>query len=520
MKLVSKLFGKHRGIRRASSRRSVWADREGAAFLYVTVTAASLFAMAALVIDFSRIEITHTAARSAAEAAALAGASQLDGRADAITRATRAAMTVDLVENDENLAQGGPRITIANIRFLDGLPAGDPVLPENSSVLDPFVLNIADPDSPLEARFIEVTTQQLTVNNSFIQAVGGGATATTRATAVAGLTQTICRRAPLAVCNPMENPTDPFGTPGPPMNVANWRGRQVLIKASGPSSSWTPGDFSLVDIDGVQGTSAIWTALAESEPDVCISAIINLKPGQAQGMRTALNTRFDIYENPFGGSQRGNPNIPPARNVVKGKVPVAAGDYCNLVDPAPGSASMALPRDNNSRTSESSAYQAGPPTNGRRFGDGSWNCLNYWTVMHGPLGHPVPAGCTANSTPATMTRFQLYRHEIDAGQIPNNALPGENGQTNAGQMCYTGATVPSDTPERRELYFAVINCIEHGPLNGNSAGDLPVEAFIRGFLTETVSDPPDGPEIFLEIIDIAVPGANDGVLHDIVQLYR
>jgi hypothetical protein len=77
----------------------------------------------------------------------------------------------------------------------------------------------------------------------------------------------------------------------------------------------------------------------------------------------------------------------------------------------------------------------------------------------------------------------------------------------------------SDTPDRRILYFAVINCIELGPLRGNSVGDIPVEAFVEAFLTEPVDDPSEGPEIVLEVKDIVRPGVG-GVLHDIVQLYR
>ncbi len=510
-------------IRRRSAKapRSFWTDREGAVLVYVSITAVALFAMVALVIDFSRLQITHTAARAAAEGAALAGASQLNGTTDAITRATQAAQSFDLVENDQKLAQGATKVSIVSIRFLDGLPAGDPNLPEDTSVLDPFVLDPTDPDSALEARFIEVTTEQLTVNNSFIVAVGGNATSATRATAVAGFTQTICRRAPLAICNPMENPTAAFGTKAPPMNVEAWKGRMVLVKASGPSSAWTPGDFSLVDIDGLQSAKEIWGALAESEPDVCINAIINLKPGQTQSVRTALNTRFDMYDNPVPGGldPKNHPKMHPAQNVVKGKVLSDPTDTCSFDDPT-GGGSMALPRDKNSRAHEGTSFSPGAPSNTARFGDGTWDCLLYWTTMHGAA--PVPSGCGANSSPThatdNMTRQELYKYEI-ANTVPNNAPIGENGDPAQG-MCYSGPTAPNATTDRREVFFAVVNCRELGPLNGNSAGNLSVAAFVKAFLTEPVAAASDGPEIILEIVDIAQPGADDGVLHDIVQLYR
>ena len=104
--------------------------------------------------------------------------------------------------------------------------------------------------------------------------------------------------------------------------------------------------------------------------------------------------------------------------------------------------------------------------------------------------------------------------------MPTDTPVGENGNSKLG-TCFGGSTSAiNDTPDRRVVYFAVVNCIELGPLHGNSAGDLPVEAFVRGFLTEPVADASDGPEIYLEIEDIARPGGEDGVLHDIVQLYR
>jgi hypothetical protein len=457
----------------------------------VTVILGVMFGFAALAVDFSRLGTTHTQARSAAEAAALAAASQLDGTADAITRATNAAMSTPLVQNEQNLAQSPGTVTISSLRFLNGLPAGTPNLPGNPAELDPYVTT-----DPLEARFVEATTETLTQSNFFASAIGGGTTTTTSATAVAGFTQVVCQRTPLAVCNPAE-----ANTIGAPFDIAQWKGKQVLAKASGPSSSWVPGDFGLVDIDGLQGTPAIADALAATEPDVCIRAIVDLKPGQTEGARQAFNTRFDMYENPFfGGNERNMDRYRPARNVTKGLVR-DTGNACNYLTPEPAAASKALPRDSNLTGTE-------------RFGNGTWDCLSYWQVMH--PGVSEPSGCTNASTPASMTRFQLYRHEID-----NPPLPDHSGATPVGErsapLCST--VTPSDSPDRRMLVFAVINCIEHGPISGNSAGPIPVEAFVKAFMTEPTGDPPNV-DTYLEIVDVLRPGADDGILHDIVQLYR
>jgi Flp pilus assembly protein TadG len=504
----------------------LWRDQQGAALIYVTVMLGAMFGFAALAIDFGRLATTHTQARAAAEAAALAAASQLDGTPDAITRATNAAQATPLVQNRQNLAQNPGNIVISSLRFLSGLPAGTPSLPENRSVLNSYVTT-----DPLAARFVEVATQTLTQSNMFAQAIGGGLTSTANATAVAGFTQVLCRRTPLAICNPTENPANPPGTPAPPFNIDDWRGRQILIKGSGPSSGWLPGDFALVDINGVQGTMAIWEALADSEPDLCVTARIDLKPGQVQAMRTALNTRFDMYQNPFGGNKKGNTRFRPARSVAKGKVLSDLSNSCSFVnasDVGKQDRSKALTRDTDAVDYNGSSNGTGPD-NTHRFGTGVWDCAGYWSAMHSTMTAPGWCTPTTDGTAPGQSRYDMYRAEIDgtgpfsAPSIPNrigDSPWGENANPTAGS-CYSGGSgTLNDTPDRRILYFAVINCIEQGLGGGNSNAAIPVEAFVEGFLTEPVADPSDGPEILIEVKDIVRPGGEDGVLHDIVQLYR
>jgi hypothetical protein len=407
----------------------------------------------------------------------VSAASQLDGTSDAITRATNAAMTTPLVQNDQTFAGDGP-VSIGDIRFLSSLPPGsDPITSSNVTT------------DPLEARFVEVTTSTLTQGNIFIRAVGAAPTATTSTRAVAGFSQAVCRTAPVAICNPQEA----VGA-GAPFDADVWRGRQIVVKASGPSSSWVPGDFGLVDVQGVQSAPAIADMIASVAPSACVTARVDLKPGQTQGARQAFNTRFDMFENPFfgGNAAKSNPNYRPARNVTSGLV--RSGGPCNYVEPSSPGQAMALPRDQNISSSN-------------RFGNGVWNCASYWSVNHSSA--QPPSGCTSSSSPASLTRYELYRHEIDNSLIPSNGAP----------MCYSGSTAPNDTPDRRVLYFAVINCLERGPISGNSAGPIPVEAFVKAFMTEPTGQPPEV-NLYLEVIDIVQPGADDAVLHDIVQLYR
>ena len=67
------------------------------------------------------------------------------------------------------------------------------------------------------------------------------------------------------------------------------------------------------------------------------------------------------------------------------------------------------------------------------------------------------------------------------------------------------------------LYVTLINCAQQA-LNGNRDG-VPVAAFAKVFLPEPVAPSP-GDEFIVEFIDVVRPGSDDGVLHELVQLYR
>lgn len=85
----------------------------------------------------------------------------------------------------------------------------------------------------------------------------------------------------------------------------------------------------------------------------------------------------------------------------------------------------------------------------------------------------------------------------------------------------TGGTL-SDDPDRRIIIIAVVNCIEHGPINGNSTPPLPVEQYAKFFVTEPVDihTGNSNQDIDGEFIGFVSPGADDSVIRDVVQLYR
>ena len=164
-------------------------DDGGNVIIYVSLTATVLLGMVGLALDGSRAMITHSEAQGAADAAALAGASQLDGQTGACSRAKTEATQV---ANQQRFAQGGPaNITIASGSpvCLNGIPAND-----NTAITGGYVTT-ADASS----QFISVTTQQLTHQNTFLNALSNQTTATIQSTAVAGFRRSLCAASPVVM---------------------------------------------------------------------------------------------------------------------------------------------------------------------------------------------------------------------------------------------------------------------------------------------------------------------------------
>jgi Flp pilus assembly protein TadG len=472
--------------------RLIASDTSGAVAIYVTALAALMIGLIGFAVDAGRLFTTNSEAKAAADAAALAAASQLDGSSSAISRAIVAAQTSPLVSNVQTHATGSHTVTITSMRFFWGVP-------DDTQVTISSSYETTDPE---QARFVEVTTQQLTQDNFFVQALAAGqTTGSTGAIAVAGFKRTVCRFPPLMICNPFETATyHEFPTD-------SVRGDQLLAKTNqGGSSAWAPGDFGLLDppddpFDTTtnSGAKRVAQEIARADPRACYSADVNIRPGTVASMSTGLNVRFDLYGNPYfgNGASRSDPEYRPARNVVKGMV--TSGGACSATT---SPLAQKMPED----TCLASGTCATPlPT---RLGDGNWNRTLYWTVNHPGVAMP--------SALASASRYDFYRYEIDNGMIPNNsAAGGENGNP----QCYSGSVTPNDNPDRRVLYMAVINCIEQGPLNGSSNTNVKVKAFAKMFFTEPVPSS-SSTDVWLEFINIVKPGADDGVLHDQIELVR
>src|SRR5262249_12327448 len=65
------------------------------------------------------------------------------------------------------------------------------------------------------------------------------------------------------------------------------------------------------------------------------------------------------------------------------------------------------------------------------FGNGNWDCANYWALNHTSA---APAGCTTSNP--TISRYQVYRYEIANGLVGDwsgNGVANTSGHTGNGE---------------------------------------------------------------------------------------
>ena len=463
-------------------------NTSGAVLVYVTLALPVLIGGGLLAIDASRLFTLHTFLQKGADSLALAAAAELDRKPTAIARANAA--IANLVSNDHRFSDAGhTAIAVNSVRFLSALPASDAnAIGAGLVTTDPTI-----------ARFVEVTVAPQTLTTLFPASfLGGSNTATTTARAVAGFDAAVCQFTPMFMCNPFE------GTGMTVLQAVNnpaVRRRQIVLrKKGGGSSQYSSGNYGFLQPPGgAMGANAIREMIAMTRPPACfIQNGVKLRPGFIASADQGLNVRFDIYDGPFN-SKKSDPDFRPAKNVRKGY----SGSGCGASADDDRTRYRELP-DDTCMASNTCPHMGG------RMGDGVWDIDTYKDTNN------LATLPYSNINPAS--RYDVYRYEIDNNLVDTASVGGEVGSP----QCYNGGTL-SDDPDRRFLYMAAINCAEHNVADdnsGNSGPPVPVEAFVKMFLTRPVNQGPDQ-DIYAEIVGVVEPGsAGQSVARDIVQLYR
>lgn len=484
-------------------------DESGTVLVLVGMCLAIFMGIMAITFDLGRLAATQTDLQAYVDNVALAAAGELDGGANAITRATAAANF--MIRDWQTFGEGTQDLDSAadySLRFLTGLPADD-----NADV-SPFVTTNSE-----DAVLVEVTATPRTVFIGFANAMATmlGSTAPNNqvgAVAIAGYTQYACDIAPLMFCVPSGWTAD--------ANV----GQTILLRSGGQSTAWGPGDFGFLDPSKIKvDPNGPCAGLNGVNLDACLIAAsgnltqcfrqrgVDIEPGQKVGIENAVfNTRFDMF-NGIMSNRRNNRHYAPGPNVTKGIVRATggAGNSCVGNNPAPSPDTMALPPDD--------CFGSGTcPGGSTRFGDGNWagGRNNYVNMNH----NGVDPDNTVN------TRYEVYLAEIQnaGGEASNTPIVPQPKAETGRPQCSTAPTVAN--VERRMFVAAGIDCTEN-PING-AATDVPVAEFVKIFLMAPVGEGTGSPatfDLWVEVIGSAGgsgagSATSGGVFRDVVELYR
>ncbi len=501
-----------------------WKGEDGTVAILWGTAFVAFLGFLALTVDIGRLSATHFELQSFADNVALASAGELDGKDDAIARATNAA--ANMISDSQTFANGTNILsgsTDYSLTFHSELPASDDT---------PLGAKITTDSN--KAKFVQVVltpkSLSLSLASGLDKLTGGNgfASTTTNAEAVAGYTQAACDVSPLMFCLP-----------------SNWEtnlgvGDQVLLRSGGNGSPWGAGNFGFIDLSAFEDSSGVCAdeggnklaclIAAQSQITQCVLTNgITTEPGQKVGItNAAFNVRFDIYRAVLNG-EKNNPDFAPAPNVIKGIKKKGGGGSCIQGNEEPTGDTVALGRD--------LCMSAGTCGGNNRFGDGVWDRAGYLNVNHdladgtgdgvGSDAHlPALAG---TDTQYAGSRYGMYLREIAYGNTNPHAPPNADSILDPA-LSETGRPMCSNQmstdPARRVVTAAGVDCTAN-PVSGSTSG-VPVTKFVAVFLTEPVGSDGGSPpsfDIYGEVVgfpDVAGAGAGGfgGIFRDVVQLYR
>lgn len=499
--------------------KQFFGDRRGAIAPMTALGLIALLGMGALALDMGRLFNLHTELQSAVDAAALSGATQLDGNGGAMDRARAAAKGV-FVSNYQRFStdDAGMTVTIVDgdIVFLQEL----------------VTRTVATSDA--NAQFIQIDVTPRSIVFFFAGIVGASSFANVSAHAVAGLGSALCKVPPLMICNPVEPAA---------FVIANYTGSGMYLKSSGAGSPWAPGTFGLLALDGTNlSTNDLRDAMGRVNPQAaCFGEVVSTNPGQSSAVRQGFNVRFDMYDGPQASSLQTNPQYQPARNTVKGRTRV--GTQCGTggqgwQEPAnqyegpydadvPVADAMSMPRDNCAYVAPGGDGTCTPDTGVRivATADGGGvsdaSLQHYFSVNHGTTDWRAAMGMAAPVAPAMPRRFDVYDWEkanmnLDGDpNTPSNFQGLEGGDPE----CYTGGDLTAQ-PDRRTISTVIINCVAEG-VKGFTP-DVTVVGTMDLFTLEPMSEQGNSNLLYVEVMGPTGPGTVVGeeTARTFVQLYE
>lgn len=474
---------------------------EGAVAPLYAIAIIALVGMGALAWDVSRAFALRAELDAAVDAAALAGATQLDGSPGSIGRATAAAQGA-FVKNRQRLADDSePNVTIAtsDIKFPTSLGSPRTFLDKSATTSDAAATFIQIDLAPRDLSLIM---------GVFARSTGFKVTAH----AVAGYGSGLCKIPPLMVCNPNE----PVGNVDRTLvfNADNYTGYGLTMKgAPGGSTAWAPGAFGYLSVGG--NLDAIKDAMARNPPSTeCYGSVVTAKDGQNSSVLDYFNVRFDIYASGLPSNWVNESAYAPAQNTVTGLDRTSTSgsseckpDYSGRNDEkydgtvTDDVVAMSLPMD-------TCAYPVGSGSCQIGLGNGAWDSTGYFSVVHHPITTIDPTTAPTGETWASFgpvpsssvtkpTRYQVYQWELKhrdssgswtTGAMAANAGAGVNASSGTdfvSPQCSSLDVV--STPDRRTTSVVVVNCraeMAYHSKNNLNGLELKVAGGVDVFLTQ------------------------------------
>ena len=521
--------------------RTLWNDTDGIILPYVTVLLVVIVGVSVLALDGSRYVGLQTQLQQGADALALAGAAQLDGTTNAITNAC-SVINSGVVTNGTRFGSGSdPNVQVSTIKFIASLPASDST--QITSYLGDCT---ADTTASVQARYVEVTVQPVTMQTILPAGFFGGATnVSTAAYAVAGNNPVLCDFTPVFICNPFERTGMSAGDAVQTLqdadqNTAGQKQRLIALKNFDsniaaehagqvgyvtPTTGAFPAGLCGPSAGGNNSTPGLGQVIALDAPPVCINSKGNTVNLQAINDATALagwNTRFGLYTNGFGNCKSA---YPPDINVRKGFLPQGQNNWCAANPdgswPTGGTTdgSSSLPLDNGSTLSGGSC----PSTFNGCVGNGQWNCQGYLTAVYGAGASSIKTSIEASTggvcgngttTSTTISRYTVYNYEVNNASLLILHNPSSSCGTQGNPPCETGTPQclgATGMANRRLITTAIVNC----DLEANAVvtgASIPTAAFGKFFMALPTLIPNGTP--YVEFVGLAHPTYNG------VQLFR
>ena len=538
-------------------------DRRGAVAPTVALSLIGLLASGGIAFDYARLATMDSELQQAADQAALAGASQLDGQTGSLFRAAAAAQS--LLANQTLFGNDTCGISVETGNTTSACSAAGTAeriyfyttKANAEGDISPLAASAAIPANDATYKYIKVAVVQRKARYALTPIVGVLASNNMSAEAVAGFGSAICKTPPVMICNPDE-------AGDPTFTVANYIGKGIkLVSVGNGGGTWAPGNFGYLDSSGgSNGAPGLREALGwNTPPGDCIAATgVGTKPGASVSVTDAVNTRFDIYDSNVSCTGTGicSASINSVKD-VKRAANANGGNACKLQSSGwnlpsnyygssgtlPSSASVALatsvtpgvmghPRDMCHSVSSGTAGACTSPV-----GDGLWDRDAYFRTNYRRSNSTYWTGGTGGGTWQNNTglspsvaataanyasRYNVYKWEIanrgsaiDGVTVLASRIVSGNGasaetsyglpQCSSPQGFGSGQVPGTTTPDRRRISLAVVNCTAHS-VNGNST-NVPVQKWLEVFLVEPsmARAQTNAGDIYAEVIIETISGA-------------